>query len=421
MNYKQSLFYLNSFLNLERSVLHPNPRFWNLERMRWLLRQFDCDKAPFTRVLIVGTKGKGSTGFFLSSILNAAGILTGFYSSPHLETVRERIRIRGRRVSEKLWAQGMTGIRNKLMRHPVPEKLGQPSYFELVTLLAVLLFKKQKVRVAILEAGLGGRLDATNALDPDLVLITPIHLDHEALLGNTIAKIAREKAAVTRPSSDVIVASQSKEAARVIENEIAQKKAVRWPLDQRKHATKLEGDFQKENATVAQTAVKVLREKYGYPISDRAIQEGLNATDWPGRMERMGRVLIDGAHNPASIEALVKNLQPEDSKGILIFSAARDKRAGQMLASLARVFKTVVLCPVPNPRSFEVATLVSYAKPHFPQIFPAENIENALQLAAQLAGPTGRIVATGSFYLIGEIRRVLSFEITCKHRPRNLI
>ena len=219
MTYSQSLNYLNSFLNLERIIFTPNNRLWNLERMELLLKWFSHPEKSFFPVLIAGTKGKGSTGFFLESILIEAGIRTGFYSSPHLEDPRERIRIQGRMISKKVWCKGVEAIRRVLKKYSVSPLRMPPrfekeimrgvTYFEILTLLAALLFKKAGIKAGIFEVGMGGRLDATNALGAKVVILTPVHLDHEAILGGTIAKIAVEKAAVVHKGSEVVLSPQS--------------------------------------------------------------------------------------------------------------------------------------------------------------------------------------------------------------------
>ena len=413
MNYSESLRYLNSFLNLERILFTPQNRLWNLTRMRRLLEWFDHPEKKFFSVLIAGTKGKGSTGFFLESILNSAGVRAGFYSSPHLEDPRERIRIQRRMVSKQDWARGVSQIKRRLDRKNLPERLGAFTYFEILTLLAVLLFKEAGVEAGVFEVGLGGRLDATNALGAKVVILTPVRMDHEAILGNTIAKIAAEKAAVVRQSADVIVSPQWPEALRVIQTRIWKQKARSYPVRGGwPGKVGLRGDFQKINAGAAALAAKVLRSR-GFQIPEQAVRQGLQAADWPGRMETLpaalgpGRdLLIDGAHNPASIQALVRNLRGGvRGKRLLIFGTSRDKNSAEMLKILGSFFSNVILCRNPNPRSQEIGTLIFHARPWFQGIFPAANVPEALELAKSLSKAGDTVVATGSFYLIGEIRK----------------
>ncbi len=322
----------------------PAERRWKLERMRRLLDLFDHPQKSFLPVLIAGTKGKGSTGFFLQSILNAADIPAGFYSSPHLETPRERIRIQGKIISKPLWVHLLTQIRRKLGKSviaspdtnvsvpqsggketaviaspdtnvSVPQSGGKETaviaspdanasvpqsdvkggvviageakqsqvrdcfvaknaprndelimkllehvtYFEIMTLMAALTFKEQGMRIGIFEAGMGGRLDATNALRAKIIVLTPIGLDHQEFLGNTVAAIASEKAAVIHAGADAILAPQSPQAMRVIRARAKQMNARLWPVTQTtRFKTGLLGDHQRWNAAVAIKAAEIL-------------------------------------------------------------------------------------------------------------------------------------------------------------------
>ncbi len=450
MNYPQALNYLNSFLNLERILFQPNNRLWNLARMRLLLEWFDHPEKKVSTVLIAGTKGKGSTGFFLESILASAGIRTGFYSSPHLEDPRERIRIQRKKVSEADWARAVSQIKRRLGPKHLPEKLGAFTYFEILTLLAVLLFKEAGVEAGIFEVGMGGRLDATNALGANVVILTPVHMDHEAILGNTIARIAAEKAAVVHPGASVVLSPQLPEALRVIQTRIRKQKARLYPVRQGwQGEVGLKGDFQKINAAAAAMAAGVLRTR-GFQIPEQALRKGLQASDWPGRIEvfpgALGpkrNLLIDGAHNPASIQALVRNLkglppfvipakarihfktqtmdprsgfsQPSErvrgGDKLVIFGTSRDKNSAEMLKILGSFFKNVILCRNPNPRSQEIGALISQARPWFQRIFPAASVFEALEMAGRFSKPGDLTVATGSFYLIGEIRRKIKQKL----------
>lgn len=379
--------------------------------MRHLLKRFDHPEKALFPILIAGTKGKGSTGFFLESILTSAGIRTGFYSSPHLEDPRERIRIQGRMVSKQVWCQGVETVRRVLKQKE--KGLQGVTYFEILTLLAALLFKDAGIEAAIFEVGMGGRFDATNALGANVVVLTPVHLDHEAILGKTIAKIAGEKAAVIHRGAEVVLSPQSPEALRVIQGRIREQRARLYPVDRGwPGKIGLKGDFQKINAAAAARTAAVLR-GHQLCIPDHAIRKGLRASDWPGRMEifltALGNrvdLLLDGAHNPASIRALVRNLKKGiPAHNLLIFGTSRDKNSAEMLKILGSFFKKVVLCRNPNPRSQEIGTLIAQARPWFREIFPAADVSGALELAGSLARPGDCVTATGSFYLIGEIRK----------------
>lgn len=406
MRYSQSRQFLDSFLNLERS-LRPEARVLNLDRMRKLVRLFGHPGRAFFPVLIAGTKGKGSTGFFLESILREAGLKTGFYSSPHLLDPRERIRLNGRLVSRALWTRHLAAIQKALGPRERAEGF---TYFEIMTLLAMLIFAEAKIPAPIFEVGMGGRLDATNVLEPRLVILTPVHLDHEEILGPTIARIAGEKAAVIRPGADVVLSPQVPEALRVIRAYAKRQKARLWPAVRLANgvATGLHGDFQKRNAGAALRAALLLKERFGFEIPPSALKAGLQHGDWPGRFQLVpGRpdVLLDAAHNPVSIDALVRNLRREFPRRArtVVFAAARDKKTPAMLASLGRFFDRVILTKTATPRAKEIADLLAEARPHFRAILPCAGTASAMKLARQLTPPGGLIVATGSFYLLGEV------------------
>ncbi len=413
MRYSDSLRYLNSFLNLERITFQPGNRLWNLDRMRILLKWFCHPERFFFPVLIAGTKGKGSTGFFLESILEAAGIRTGFYSSPHLEDPRERIRIGTRKISVNLWAAQTETIRRALRRRKLPPAYGDFTYFEILTLLAILSFRAAGIQVGIFEVGMGGRLDATNVLKARVVGLVPVHYDHEAFLGNTLADIAREKAAVIHPEAQVVTSPQFPEALKEIKKRITEQKATLWFAPRHlAYPTGLTGDYQKINGAVALQMARILSRVYGYPVTEQACRKGLAAGHWPGRFELFpGRPewLLDGAHNPASILALVRNLKKiyVKRKCLLVFGTSRDKKSDQMLKTLSRFFPDMILAPTSNPRSQEISVLMRQARGLFRTVVPAGDVREAMALARKMAGLGTLIVATGSFYLIGEVRKSL--------------
>jgi dihydrofolate synthase/folylpolyglutamate synthase len=284
------------------------------------------------------------------------------------------------------------------------------TYFEILTLLACLLFKEKKVDLAVFEVGMGGRLDATHALPAKLVMLTPIHFDHEAYLGETLTEIAREKAAILPRERDVVVAPQEAEVWRVIEKVARKRHCEIWPpLPLKEARVKLLGDFQRLNASMALRAARLLQERFRLPVTRRGMLEGIASNHWPGRMELFpGKppVLIDGAHNPKSVEVLARNLKalfPRQRK-ILIFGTSRDKRSERMLPWLSKVSDTCILTQSDTPRAKEVATLLAQARGLFPTLIPTPSSKEALEIARKMARPGDLIVATGSFYLIGELR-----------------
>lgn len=411
MNFKASLEFLNSFQNFEQVLPSAASarRVWNLDRMKLLLERAGHPEKNYRCVLIAGTKGKGSTGFFLEAMLELSGMKTGFYSSPHLTTPRERIRTGGVMITEKKWAEAMDEIRPLLGPGRFPAALGRPTYFEVMTLLAAVAFKRAGVRMGIFEVGLGGRLDATNAIGHELSILTPVHFDHEALLGNTIAKIAAEKAAIIRPGSDVVMAPQLPEAQYEILKQVRHQKAVLHQAVPAAWKLPLAGDFQQQNAGTAYTAVRILSRKAGFKTADFPRLLASYKGSWPGRLEALagGRVLIDGAHNPVSIEALVRNLAGLNiRKPVLVFGTSRDKNYKEMLRLLSQAADEIILTPLPSSRGQRLDVLLGEASRYFPLVFPAANVREAMRLADARAGKKRKIVAAGSFYLIGDVRNL---------------
>ncbi len=413
MNYSQALRYLNSFTDLEKLAQFPKNPFFNLRRMEHLLRISGHPEKKSFPVLIAGTTGKGSTGFFLESILKANGIRVGYYHSPHVEDPRERIRIQGAMASPELWAEGLSMIRRLLLKNPVPGTMGVLTYFEILTFLAIWAFARRRVTIGIFEIGLGGRLDATNVLKAPLVILTPIHLDHEAFLGNTIAKIAAEKAAIIKDHTHVVTGKQSPEAIGVIHRAVKANRGSLWrarPVSGLRIG--LAGDFQKINAGTALKAAKVLSQRFHFPIDPKHSQRGLRSKNWKGRMEsfcRSGsRIILDGAHNPLSAKELVRALKTMKIRDPwLVFGAMCDKNSREMLEVLSRFSSKVILTGIAGNRAKPVAMLLDEAKGLFPCILTAHNIEEAFGLFKKAAAEKETVVVTGSFYLVGEARKQL--------------
>lgn len=458
-SYSQALSYLNALLNFEQ-IPRLYSRTWNLKRMRELEKCFAHPERGIFTVVIGGTKGKGSTGFFLSEILRAGGLKVGFYNSPHLEEPRERIWINGKPVSRGDFSEGLLAIKQRLQTKNRDGSIFLTSdaknrtvpifsYFEILTLLAALLFKEHRVDVAVYEVGMGGRLDATHTLPAKLVLLTPIHFDHEFYLGNTLTEIAGEKAALLVRGRDAVVAPQPEEVERVIQAVARRRKCPIWsPAQMNGFHPGLLGDFQNLNGSMAVRAAEILRERFHLPVTEKSISEGLKSRSWPGRMEflkqgvilssrprrsrgrgrriserrffatafRRGRkagtqndgvpLLLDAAHNPKSIEALCRNLKQlfPGRRVILIFGSSKDKRTDRMIPFLSKVASVCILARAQTPRAKEIPALLEEARGHFPVVIPRASSREALALAREMARPRDLIVVTGSFYLVGEVR-----------------
>lgn len=382
--------------------------------MNWLLDWAGHPEKSFFPILIAGTKGKGSTGFFLESILKRNGIKVGFYHSPHLMDPRERIRINGRMISKPAWAQGIQRIRALLSHRKPDSRFGFFTYFEIMTLLAILEFKRSGVKIGILEIGMGGRLDAANSVDAKLAVVTPIHFDHEIFLGNTIAVIAREKAAIIRQGADVVISPQLDSARQVIQNTIRKMKAKPWPSLKVKTKLALEGKHQQINAGAALRAAMILKERYGFPVDKALALRGLQKGYWPGRLEsikRGGPLLLDVAHNPASVHALTSYLKAryKGKKRLLIFGCAKDKKSQAMLKTLSGYFDEVIITAFPGHRAQEPGILAGQARRTcFKRILVTAAPKEAFAMAVSKNYKKFLKVVTGSFYLAGEWKKLIS-------------
>ncbi|MGA3283912.1 MAG: folylpolyglutamate synthase/dihydrofolate synthase family protein [Verrucomicrobiota bacterium] len=367
---------------------------------------------------VAGTNGKGSTCAMLESIYRAAGLRTGLFTSPHLVSFRERIQVNRQLISENEVIRLVEALQPLLKQFPADH---QPTFFEVVTVIAPKFFAEQKCDLVIWETGLGGRLDATNIVTPLASIITNIGIEHSEWLGDTFEKIAAEKAGIIKPNVPVITAARPGEGLEVIAS-VAQEKhapltvvdesqAHRPPLDALE--LPLHGAHQKLNAAAAVATVRALDSRL--PVNDAALRQGLLTVDWPGRMQRVstasGRiVLLDGAHNPASAEALRAALQAEfpDAKPAVIFGVFRDKDSASMCHSLAPLAGRLLLTPVHSNRTEDPARLVTACRevnPHAP-LEVCASLAQAIEKAAR----EPFIVITGSLYLVGEAMELLGLS-----------
>ncbi|MBI4394962.1 MAG: bifunctional folylpolyglutamate synthase/dihydrofolate synthase [Candidatus Omnitrophica bacterium] len=439
MQYSAAIRYLYSFLNFERLPFEYKRQF-NLKRMEYLTSWFDHPEYLFSSVLVAGTKGKGSTANFLSSIASANGYSTGLYTSPHLSDPRERIRLNGRAISKNDFARGMSQIRSILeKRKEEIASYGPITFFEIFTLLAFLYFATKKVDLAIFEVGMGGRLDATNVLQPLVSVITPISFDHEEHLGKTLALIAREKAAIIKKRGYVISAAQPLEAKRAIQSQIKKQKAKAYvfgSLFRTAHEKmsprggsfdfrigigewinlkiKLLGRFQIQNAALALATAGILENQFGFTFKERKIRRGLERAFWPGRFEivrRGGRIFVlDGAHNGASINEVCQTLKTLFPKAdyLVILGTSREKNLKPILEPLLSVASNVFVTKSGNLRAQEPKVILEtlnelgYKKP----TFWTENIRGAIKIVNQMEKKKITLI-TGSLFLVGEAREIL--------------
>jgi dihydrofolate synthase/folylpolyglutamate synthase len=363
---------------------------------------------------VAGTNGKGSTCAMLESIYRAAGLRVGLFTSPHLVSFRERIQVDRKLISEADVARLVAQLQPLLQQFPPAH---HPTFFEVVTVLALRYFAEQKCDLVIWETGLGGRLDATNIVTPLASVITNIALDHQQWLGDALAQIAAEKAGIIKPGIPIITAIDAPEALQVIERTAREKGApltrstAQDPSDA--PPTSLLGDHQKINAALAVATVENLQAQI--PVPDAAIRTGLASVSWPGRLqliqERDGRkILLDGAHNTAGAQVLRATLEKDfvGVRPLLIFGALADKRWVEICEILAPVAANVITVPVASDRTANAAELAAafcQVRPGLPAA-AAPNLDTALDACKDKPF----VVITGSLYLVGEALEKLGFS-----------
>lgn len=392
-----------------------------LENVCRLLEQVGNPQQQLQIIHIAGTNGKGSTAAALANIFKAAGISAGLYTSPHLHSFTERVRIDTRQISET----EVVALTEEL--RPFAEPL-RATFFEFTTVLALLHFQRNGAEWAILETGLGGRLDATNAVTPELCLVTPISLDHTAYLGTTLAKVAAEKAGIFKRGVPVICARQQPEAEQVLR---AKAEVLQLPLLQPKLdytwvsvsgrlsfqgfssdlsdlQPQLVGEHQQENLALALAAAAFLR-KSGVALPESALRQGVAQTRWPGRLEWIvDDILLDGAHNPAGAEALVTYLRKQELRNLhLIVGLKADKQAEELLALLLPYVDRLYATRPPVDEAVAPEKLVQQARKS--GILAAEYSDPAAALTAALDNrTTGQpLLVAGSLFLVAAIRKIL--------------
>lgn len=399
-----------------------------------LLFRLGNPQNSFQTILIAGTNGKGSTAAMIASILHAAGYETGLYTSPHLVDVRERININKKRISRQDFRRIVADVKK--------EASGPVTYFEVLTAAAFLYFQRRKVDIAVIEAGLGGRLDATNVCRPLVSVITNIGLDHTAYLGKTLTAIAREKAGIIKQGGICITAAKQKKVLEVLETVCRRNKSgfyrlgkdlkIKQQEDGLAAYSGLYGNFdnltvalpgrhQLDNAALAIAALEIAGRK-GFPVDNAAIRKGLKNTRWQGRLEVLHRnplFVVDGAHNPAGINVLWRSLKNDFTyrRLILIFSALADKDYRKMLRKIAPLAELVILTQLQSHRAEPVANIHEYVKKMGYKSIITENVSGAVERAFNLAGKKDMICAAGSLYLAGELKQAFPGPVSYDKKP----
>ncbi len=411
-----------------------------LENIRKLLAALGNPETSYLKVQVAGTNGKGSVCAFLDSICREAGIEVGVFTSPHLVSITERVRINGGDISDKEFARIATLVRetsDKLVERAELETV--PTYFEQVTAIALVAFAEANVKLAILETGLGGRYDATTAANAEIAAITRIDLDHQEYLGDTIEEIAAEKAAIIRSDSKVVLAHQSKAVERVVLGrcrevgvetlwastaiEIRNEPVILPALWGSIRAAKayygsltfwnMLGKHQFENAAVAIGLAETLQDA-GFEISVDEISIGLETARHSGRLEFDGRYLFDGAHNIGGARALREYLDEFVSRPVtMIFGAMRDKDIAEIAEILFPRAEKIVLTRPDNSRAMSSEEIADATQEFVDQdrCFLTENVRDAIDKANEIASEDSIILITGSLYLVGEAKRILRSQI----------
>jgi dihydrofolate synthase/folylpolyglutamate synthase len=434
-SYAKALRFLSSLSDFERlRIVRYNTQNFDLERMRTLLKKLGNPQDSFRSVHIAGTKGKGSTCAMIGSMLQASGYKTAVYSSPHLVDIRERMCINGDMISHAEF------VRLVRLIEPVVKRMKPtPTYFDVLTALAFKWFAEQKVDIAVVETGLGGRLDSTNVIKPEVTGITSISKDHMAQLGPTISRIAEEKAGIFKAGIPAITVQQDPEAEIVLKR-VAEKVGAPFDVTGKsiefsyrfessrmlgphnrvclttanskfEHlAVPLLGEHQAINCGLALAVIDKLKTR-GMQINDARAMEGLARTSIPGRMEMVSqtpRVVVDGAHNAASVDAMMRAIGqhiPYDSM-VVVFGCCADKDVGGMLERITSGADKVIFTKVDNIRSADPNELAArYTELYGKMAQVAPTLGDALAIAYRAVTKEDLICITGSFYLVGEAKK----------------
>jgi len=410
--------YLNSFINYERYKYFPKKVDLN-DFKNFLKLIGNPQRELSSSILIAGTNGKGSVAAILSSVLIHAGYRTGVYTSPHIFTYRERIKVNGKVISKDSFKTCINSVKPYLDN---PYQKERRTFFEVLTTVAFLYFRDKKTDINIFEVGLGGRLDATNVVEPIVSVITSIGFDHTRILGRTLPEIAQEKCGIVRRKHALVSSEQHKNAMKIIERIAAKKKAylittsdinlkpyllndkgIHFSYKREKYFTPLTGKFQLENLRTAIAVLKVI-ENRGFSVSKEAIGQGLANCSWRGRFEIVSRkpiIILDGAHNPSALKEILKavnEIYPQ-KKITVVFSCLRSKDKAAMANILESFAERIIITRIDSERASEIEELRRVFKT---EIYERNNIKNAIILARRILKKDSLILVTGSIYLVSE-------------------
>lgn len=446
MNYRQAEDYILSFTDYEKipGIAYTAANY-DLRRMEKLLQPLGNPHLGPKTVHIAGTKGKGSTAAMISQTLISAGYKTGLFTSPHLHTLRERIKINGNMIPETEFASLVTEIKPIVESINKQSDFGELTTFEILTAVVFTHFKRNLVDFQVVEVGLGGRLDATNVVKPDVCVITSLSLDHTEILGDSLTKIAAEKAGIIKPGCLVVSSPQVDEAARVIKEVCHRQQAkliqvgrdIKWrkigsDLHQQMLTVKgkngnydltipLLGDYQLENAATALAAIEALV-SLGTDIASQNISQGFLKVSWPGRFQILSRepfVVVDGAHNAYSTKKLVENIKKyfNYQRCFLIFGTSCDKDIDGMAQELKTLSHHIIITSSSHPRAASISSLAEKFSRLDVEPVEEENVAEALSKTLDSAEKTDLILITGSLFVAGE---AISYFNQGQSMPRNI-
>lgn len=433
MTYEACLEYLNAFADYEKTRDFRYPEDLSLDRVKRLLKALGNPQNAFESIIIAGSKGKGSTAAILSSILRMENLRVGLYTSPHLLDLKERIGVNGLLINEVRFAQNVDRISHVLDGHAW--RKDPPTYFELLTAIAFCHFKELKVQVAVLEVGLGGLYDATNAAPAKVVGLSPISLEHTDKLGKTLAKIAVQKCGVIKGREVVVSAPQTREVGAVINDTVKEREAqlievgkdiriferqvtedsqrfdLKGPLGNIYDVEiRLRGYHQIENAALAYGLAKALERKTRWTVSESAVRQGLLDARWPGRLEKVSerlKIVLDGAHNTESMVRMLQGLKRhfKYSDLIVVFGSSGDKDVDGILKVLLPPSSCVILTRASHPRAMETRQIREKMESYDREIFIEEDVRAAIEKAKFLADRDDLILVTGSLFLVADAKR----------------
>lgn len=446
--YQEALDYLYGFVDYSLTrQLRYSPDKFNLDRMRSLMKLMGDPHLRYPVIHVAGTKGKGSTAAMIASVLREAGFMVGLYTSPHLQDYTERIQVNGQPISHEELVNQVEVLK------PCLSQVEGITTFEITTAIGFQVFAAQKVDIGVIEVGLGGRLDATNVVDPLVSVITSLSFDHMNVLGDSITQIATEKGGIVKPGKPVVLARQWTEAREVIERICQERNAplveidrdyffsershsltgqtfIVWSKDEQdlinefissggrndwnpeQYSIPLLGFHQIENAATAYAAIEIVRSK-GFKITKRDISNGFRKVSWPARFEIVNEkplIIVDSAHNQDS--ALKLRLAMDDYLNgkpiILLFGASEDKDVRGMFANLLPRVRMVVATRSEHPRAMEPDILVELAQQFGKQSIKTLSVEEGLKEAIQLAGKDAVVVVAGSIFIAAAVRGIIS-------------